>query len=69
MKGSHRTRKNANAVNDNAELVIVLWNDRPLVPISPERIRRLGKHLAKSLHELRNMQEPATRTPKGGVAR
>jgi hypothetical protein len=55
-------------VNDNAELVIVLRNDRPLVPISPERIRRLRKHQAKSLRELRIMKEPAART-KGGVAR
>ena len=58
-KGSHRTCKNANAANDNAELVIVPRNDRSLVPISPERIRRLRKHLAKLLRELPIMKEPA----------
>jgi hypothetical protein len=52
-------RPNFKAVADDDSLpVMVPRNDKAAVPISPERVRRLRKHLVVTLRALRMMKDP-----------
>ena len=52
-------RPNFKAVADDDSLpVMVPRNDNAAVPISPERVRRLRKHLVVTLRALRMMKDP-----------
>ncbi len=44
--------------DDDSMPVIVPRNDKAVVPISPERVRRLRKHLVVTLRALRKMKNP-----------
>ena len=56
----HRIRRqNFKAAADDDSLpVMVPRNDKAAVPISPERVRRLRKHLVVALRALRTMKNP-----------
>jgi hypothetical protein len=43
---------------DGSQAVTVPLNTRALVPIEPERVRRLRKHLVQSLRGMRTMKRP-----------
>ena len=50
-------RQNFKAADDDDGLpVMVPRNDKAAVPISPERVRRLRKHLVVTLRTLRSMK-------------
>src|SRR6202045_2436961 len=52
-------RQNFKAAADDDSLpVMVPKNDKAAVPISPERVRRLRKHLVLTLRALRTMKNP-----------
>jgi len=52
-------RQNFKAAADDDSLpVMVPRNDKAAVPISPERVRRLRKHLVVALRALRTMKNP-----------
>ena len=52
-------RQNFKAAADDDSLpVIIPRNDEAVVPISPERVRRLRKHLVATLRALRAMKDP-----------
>jgi hypothetical protein len=61
--------------DDESLPVIVPRNDKAVVPISPERVRRLRKHLVVALRALRRMQNreysvsPLRPEPEGFAAR
>src|SRR5262249_42368915 len=58
-KETHIRRPNFKAVADDDSLpVMVPRNDNAAVPISPERVRRLRKHLVVTLRALRMMKDP-----------
>ena len=46
------------AADDDSLPVIIPRNDKAVVPISPERVRRLRKHLVLTLRALRTMKGP-----------
>jgi hypothetical protein len=46
------------AADDDSLPVMVPRNDKAAVPISPERVRRLRKHLVVTLRALRTMENP-----------
>ena len=46
------------APDDDSLPVMVLRNDKPTVPISAERVRRLRKHLVVTLRALRKLKSP-----------
>ena len=46
------------AADDDSLPVIVPKNDKAAIPISPERVRRLRKHLVVTLRALRRMKRP-----------
>ena len=46
------------AADDDCLPVIIPTNDEAVVPISPERVRRLRKHLVATLRALRAMKDP-----------
>ena len=46
------------AADDDSLPVIVPRNDKAAVPISPERVRRLRKHLVEALRALRTVKNP-----------
>src|ERR1700738_1163580 len=69
-------RQNFKAAADDDSLpVMVPKNDKAVVPISPERVRRLRKHLVVALRALRTMKNPEHSVsplwpePKGFAAR
>ena len=61
--------------NDDSQTVIVPRNDKALVAIAPERVRRLREHLIKTLREMRaakpwvRFASPARQEPTGFAAR
>jgi hypothetical protein len=44
---------------DGNRMVMVPLNVRALIPVDPERVRRLRKHLVQSLRDMRTMKRPA----------
>jgi hypothetical protein len=51
--------------------VMVPRNARPLVPVTPDRVRRLRKHLVKRLHDARGLKaitSPSSPAPTGFAA-
>jgi hypothetical protein len=59
IKGTSHGRHNLKAVADDDSLpVMVPRNDKTVVPISRERVRRLRKHLIVILRELRIIKDP-----------
>jgi hypothetical protein len=57
-------RRNFKAAADDDSLpVMVPRNDKAAVPISPERVRRLRKHLVVVLRKLRTMKNPDYSVP------
>jgi hypothetical protein len=50
--GQMKVRRDFGA-DDDGQPIMVPRNDKPLVSISPERVRRLREHLIKALRELR----------------
>jgi hypothetical protein len=59
QKDPRMRRPNFKAVADDDSLpVMVPRNDKAAVPISPERVRRLRKHLVVTLRALRMMKDP-----------
>jgi len=77
MRGSSATEAALpdGAAPDGARVdVIVPYQDRPLLPPSPERVRRLRRHLVDSLRDLRaarrpdRLIQPRTAEPGGDAA-
>lgn len=58
MSMQYLTVPDGDAEPGGNQAVMVPYNSKPLAPNSPERTRRLRKHLVQSLRALRTMKDP-----------